>query len=147
MEDQDIEMTQTLIAFTSNIVEAYVANNSAELDEIPGLINNVYSALANLSAGAPQEEERPEPAVSVRASVKPDYLVCLEDGKKLKMLKRYLRANYDMSPEEYRERWNLPSDYPMVAPNYAEKRRELAKKIGLGRAPGQKRGRRKKTAE
>ena len=147
MEDQDIEMTQTLIAFTSNIVEAYVANNSAELDEIPGLINNVYSALANLSAGAPQEEERPEPAVTVRASVKPDYLVCLEDGKKLKMLKRYLRTNYDMSPEEYRERWNLPSDYPMVAPNYAEKRRELAKKIGLGRAPGQKRGRRKKTAE
>ena len=147
MEDQDIEMTQTLIAYTSNFVEAYVANNSAELDEIPGLINNVYSALANLSAGAPQEEERPEPAVSVRASVKPDYLVCLEDGKKLKMLKRYLRTNYDMSPEEYRERWNLPSDYPMVAPNYAEKRRELAKKIGLGRAPGQKRGRRKKTAE
>ena len=132
MEDQDIEMTQTLIAFTSNIVEAYVANNSAELDEIPGLINNVYSALANLSAGAPQEEERPEPAVSVRASVKPDYLVCLEDGKKLKMLKRYLRTNYDMSPEEYRERWNLPSDYPMVAPNYAEQRRNLAKKIGLG---------------
>ena len=147
MEDQDLEMTQTLIAFTSNIVEAYVANNSAELDEVPVLINNVYSALSGLSGGQPQEEERPEPAVSIRASVKPDYLVCLEDGKKLKMLKRYLRTNYDMSPEEYRERWNLPSDYPMVAPNYAEKRRELAKKIGLGRAPGQKRGRRKKTAE
>ena len=147
MEDQDLEMTQTLIAFTSNIVEAYVANNSAELDEVPVLINNVYSALSGLSGGQPQEEERPEPAVSIRASVKPDYLVCLEDGKKLKMLKRYLRTNYDMSPEEYRERWNLPSDYPMVAPNYAEKRRELAKKIGLGRTPGQKRGRRKKTAE
>ena len=143
MEDQDIEMTQTLIAFTSNIVEAYVANNSAELDEIPGLINNVYSALANLSAGAPQEEERPEPAVSVRASVKPDYLVCLEDGKKLKMLKRYLRTNYDMTPEEYRARWGLPADYPMVAPNYAEKRRDLAKKIGLGRKPSAGRGRRK----
>tara|TARA_B100000678_G_scaffold110538_1_gene92514 strand:- start:29 stop:472 length:444 start_codon:yes stop_codon:yes gene_type:complete len=147
MEDQDLEMTQTLIAFTSNIVEAYVANNSAELDDVPVLINNVYSALSGLSGGQPQEEERPEPAVSIRASVKPDYLVCLEDGKKLKMLKRYLRTNYDMSPEEYRERWNLPSDYPMVAPNYAEKRRELAKKIGLGRAPNQKRGRRKKTAE
>ena len=147
MEDQDLEMTQTLIAFTSNIVEAYVANNSAELDEVPVLINNVYSALSGLSAAGEQEEPRPEPAVSVRASVKPDYLVCLEDGKKLKMLKRYLRTNYDMSPEDYRERWNLPSDYPMVAPNYAEKRRELAKKIGLGRAPGQKRGRRKKTPE
>ncbi|ALG61927.1 MucR family transcriptional regulator [Citromicrobium bathyomarinum] len=147
MDEQEMEMTQTLIAFTSNIVEAYVSNNSAELDEVPVLINNVYSALSSLGGGATQEEERPEPAVSVRASVKPDYLVCLEDGKKLKMLKRYLRTNYDMSPEEYRERWNLPSDYPMVAPNYAEKRRELAKKIGLGRTPGQKRGRRKKTAE
>ena len=136
MDEQEMEMTQTLIAFTSNIVEAYVSNNSAELDEVPVLINNVYSALSSLGGGATQEEERPEPAVSVRASVKPDYLVCLEDGKKLKMLKRYLRTNYDMSPEEYRERWNLPSDYPMVAPNYAEKRRELAKKIGLGRKPG-----------
>ena len=147
MEDQEIEMTQTLIAFTSNIVEAYVSNNSAEVDDIPVLINSVYSTLSGLSGATEQEEERPEPAVSVRASVKPDYLVCLEDGKKLKMLKRYLRTNYDMSPQEYRERWNLPSDYPMVAPNYAEKRRELAKKIGLGRAPNQKRGRRKKTAE
>lgn len=145
MEDQEIEMTHTLIALTSNIVEAYVANNAAELDDVPVLINNVYSALSGLSGGQPKEEPRPEPAVSIRASVKPDYLVCLEDGKKLKMLKRYLRTNYDMSPEEYRERWNLPSDYPMVAPNYAEKRRELAKKIGLGRTPGQKRGRRKKT--
>ena len=134
MEDQDIEMTQTLIAFTSNIVEAYVSNNSAELDDVPVLINNVYSALSGLSGAGEQEEERPEPAVSIRASVKPDYLVCLEDGKKLKMLKRYLRTNYDMSPEEYRERWNLPSDYPMVAPNYAAARSELAKKMGLGKA-------------
>ena len=84
MEDQDIEMTQTLIAFTSNIVEAYVSNNSAELDDVPVLINNVYSALSGLSGAGEQEEERPEPAVSIRASVKPDYLVCLEDGKKLK---------------------------------------------------------------
>nr|WP_199803045.1 MucR family transcriptional regulator [Erythrobacter sp. YJ-T3-07] len=136
-----------MIACTSNIVEAYVANNSAEIGDVPVLINNVYSALSGLGNDAAKKEERPEPAVSIRASVKPDYLVCLEDGKKLKMLKRYLRTNYDMSPEEYRERWNLPSDYPMVAPNYAEKRRELAKKIGLGRTPGQKRGRRKTTAE
>ena len=145
MEDQDIEMTQTLIAFTSNIVEAYVSNNTVDLEEVPGLINNVYSSLSSLGGAGEQVEERPEPAVSIRASVKPDYLVCLEDGKKLKMLKRYLRTNFDMTPEEYRARWGLPSDYPMVAPNYAEKRRELAKKIGLGRAPGQKRGRRKKT--
>ena len=139
MEDQDIEMTQTLIAFTSNIVEAYVANNSAELDEIPGLINNVYSALANLSAGAPQEEERPEPAVSVRASVKPDYLVCLEDGKKLKMLKRHLKTAYNLTPDEYRKRWGLPIGYPMVAPNYAKHRSNLAKKIGLGTKPRKRR--------
>ena len=109
---------------------------------MPQLIANVHQALAGLDTNEP-EAPKLEPAVSIRASVKPDYLVCLEDGKKLKMLKRYLRTNYDMSPEEYRERWNLPADYPMVAPNYAEKRRELAKKIGLGRQPGQKRGRKK----
>ena len=132
MEDQDIEMTQTLIAFTSNIVEAYVANNAAELDDVPVLINSVYSALSGLSTGQAQEEERPEPAVSIRASIKPDYLVCLEDGKKLKMLKRHLMTHYQMTPEDYRAKWNLPADYPMVAPNYAEQRRNLAKKIGLG---------------
>ena len=132
MDEQEMEMTQTLIAFTSNIVEAYVSNNSAELDEVPVLINNVYSALSSLGGGATQEEERPEPAVSVRASVKPDYLVCLEDGKKLKMLKRHLMTHYQMTPEDYRAKWNLPADYPMVAPNYAEQRRNLAKKIGLG---------------
>ena len=132
-----------LITLTSDIVAAHVSNNNVNVDEVPTLISSIYSALAGLGEQQPQEEAPPEPAVSVRASVKPDYLVCLEDGKKLKMLKRYLRTNYDMSPEEYRERWNLPADYPMVAPNYAEKRRELAKKIGLGRQPGQKRGRKK----
>jgi predicted transcriptional regulator len=113
---------------------------------VPTLISTVYTALKGLGGTPAPVEERPEPAVSIRASVKPDYIVCLEDGKKLKMLKRYLRTNFNLSPEEYRARWNLPADYPMVAPNYAEKRRELAVKIGLGRAPGQKRGRRKKTA-
>ena len=144
MEDFQTDISETLITLTSDIVAAHVANNNVEVADVPTLIETVYSALSGLGGEKQQEEERPEPAVSVRASVKPDYIVCLEDGKKLKMLKRYLRTNYDMSPEEYRQRWDLPSDYPMVAPNYAEKRRELAKQIGLGRKPGQKRGRKKK---
>ena len=145
MEEFQADMSETLITLTSDIVAAHVANNNVEVSDVPTLIQTVYSALAGLGGEEQPKEERPEPAVSVRASVKPDYIVCLEDGKKLKMLKRYLRTNYDMSPEEYRQRWDLPSDYPMVAPNYAEKRRELAKQIGLGRKPGQKRGRKKKT--
>ena len=144
MQESHADVSETLITLTSDIVTAHVANNNVELADVPTLIETVYSALSGLGGEKVQEEERPEPAVSVRASVKPDYIVCLEDGKKLKMLKRYLRTNYDMSPEEYRQRWDLPSDYPMVAPNYAEKRRELAKQIGLGRKPGQKRGRKKK---
>ena len=145
MEEFQTDMSETLITLPSDIVAAHVANNNVEVSDVPTLIQTVYSALAGLGGEEQPKEERPEPAVSVRASVKPDYIVCLEDGKKLKMLKRYLRTNYDMSPEEYRQRWDLPSDYPMVAPNYAEKRRELAKQIGLGRKPGQKRGRKKKT--
>ena len=145
MEEVQTGMSETLITLTSDIVSAHVANNNVTLADVPTLIETVYSALSRLGREEVKQDERPEPAVSVRASVKPNYLVCLEDGKKLKMLKRYLRTNYDMSPEEYRQRWDLPSDYPMVAPNYAEKRRELAKQIGLGRKPGQKRGRKKKT--
>jgi len=136
MQDLQTENKETLITLTSDIVAAHVSNNNVDVDSVPALITTVYEALSNLGEEAEKEEERPEPAVSIRASVKPDYIVCLEDGKKLKMLKRYLRTNYDMTPEEYRARWNLPSDYPMVAPNYAEKRRDLAKKIGLGRKPG-----------
>jgi len=143
MQDLDNEMKETLITLTSDIVAAHVSNNDVTVDDVPALITNVFGALAALGEEAAPAEERPEPAVSIRASVKPDYIVCLEDGKKLKMLKRYLRTNFDMTPEEYRARWNLPSDYPMVAPNYAEKRRDLAKKIGLGRKPGSGRGRRK----
>ena len=143
MEDLEHDMKETLITLTSDIVAAHVSNNDVSVDDVPGLITNVFGALSSLGEAGEAEEERPEPAVSVRASVKPDYIVCLEDGKKLKMLKRYLRTNYDMTPEEYRARWNLPADYPMVAPNYAAKRRDLAKKIGLGRKPGAKRGRRK----
>ena len=136
MDTLEAETKETLITLTSDIVAAHVSNNDVSVSEVPELIANVFGALANLGNQPELVAERPEPAVSIRASVKPDYIVCLEDGKKLKMLKRYLRTNYDMTPEEYRARWDLPSDYPMVAPNYAEKRRDLAKKIGLGRKPG-----------
>lgn len=146
MDTIDNDMTETLITLTSDIVAAHVSNNSVAVEELPGLIQNIYGALASLGKTAEPEAAPLEPAVSVRASVKPDYIICLEDGKKMKMLKRHLMTAYNMTPEEYRARWNLPADYPMVAPNYAEKRRELAKKIGLGRKPGQKRGRRKKEA-
>lgn len=144
MEDSAIDMKETLITLTSDIVAAHVSNNNVEVSDVPTLISTVYQALAGLGGEAVVEVERPEPAVSIRASVKPDYIVCLEDGKKLKMLKRHLMTHYGMTPDEYRQRWGLPGDYPMVAPNYAERRRELAKKIGLGRKPGQKRGRRAK---
>ena len=131
----------------TRIVIAYVSNNAMLASDLDPLISSLSATLARLAVEQSERVAAMAPAVPIKDSVARDFIICLEDGKKLKMLKRYLRTNYDMSPEEYRERWNLPSDYPMVAPNYAEKRRELAKKIGLGRAPGQKRGRRKKTAE
>jgi predicted transcriptional regulator len=146
MQNIETDMNETLITLTSDIVAAHVSNNNVPLDDLPSLITNVYGALAGLGSVEPVKEEKPEPAVSVRASVKPDYIVCLEDGKKLKMLKRHLMTHYNMTPDEYRARWNLPADYPMVAPNYAEKRRELAKKIGLGRKPNVRRGRKPKAA-
>lgn len=124
---------EVLITLTSDIVSAHVANNNVNTADVPALITSVFGTLATLGEVVVIAEEELTPAVSVRASVKPDYLVCLEDGKKMKMLKRYLRTNYNMSPDEYRARWGLPADYPMVAPNYAEIRRDLAKKIGLGR--------------
>ena len=144
MDVTQADTNEMLITLTSDIVAAHVSNNSVSVEDVPSLISNVYGALAGLGQAAPVEEKALEPAVSVRASVKPDYLVCLEDGKKLKMLKRHLMTHYNMTPEQYRARWNLPADYPMVAPNYAEKRRDLAKKIGLGCKPGQKRGRKAK---
>ncbi|WP_121120112.1 MucR family transcriptional regulator [Croceibacterium ferulae] len=144
MKNTDTEHTETLIALTSDIVAAHVTNNTVHVADVPTLIQNVFGALQGLGASEPVAE-RPEPAVSIRASVKPDYLVCLEDGKKMKMLKRYLMTQYGMTPDQYRQRWNLPSDYPMVAPEYAEKRRSLAKSSGLGRKPGERPGR--KTAE
>ncbi|NBC35868.1 transcriptional regulator [Novosphingobium sp. FSY-8] len=137
---------ETLITLASDIVAAHVSNNPVAVEDLPSLITNVFGALANLGKETVSEEMPPEPAVSIRASVKPDHIVCLEDGKKLKMLKRHLMTHYNLTPEQYRARWNLPADYPMVAPNYAEKRRELAKKIGLGRKPGARRGRKPKAA-
>ncbi|QCI93773.1 MucR family transcriptional regulator [Novosphingobium sp. EMRT-2] len=136
MSEIENDMRETLITLTSDIVAAHVSNNSVSVGDLPTLISNVYSALAGLNPSEPAPEPAPEPAVSIRASVKNDHIVCLEDGKKLKMLKRHLATRYNMTPEQYRARWNLPADYPMVAPAYAEKRRELAKKIGLGRKPG-----------
>lgn len=122
----------TLITLTTDIVSAHVSNNTVAVSDLPTLIQNVHKALSVLGQPALQVEEKPEPAVSVRASIKPDYIVCLEDGKKLKMLKRHLMTHYNMTPDQYRAKWGLPSDYPMVAPNYAQQRRTLAKKIGLG---------------
>ena len=123
-----------LLEMTAEVAAAYVSNNVIPSDELPDLINRIHSALSTAGKAEPEPEpEKQKPAVSVRRSITPDYLVCLEDGKQLKMLKRYLRTNYDMSPEEYRAKWNLPSDYPMVAPNYAAKRAQMARDIGLGR--------------
>lgn len=122
-----------LLQLTSEIVAAHVSNNSVPSSELSGLIEQVYRTLESVGKTAEPEEDKPIPAVSVKKSIHPDYLVCLEDGKKLKMLKRHLKTAYDMTPDEYRERWGLPSDYPMVAPNYARQRSKLAKDIGLGR--------------
>ena len=122
-----------LLTLTTEIVSSHVANNTVAANELPHLIKQVYGSLAGAS-NAPRDSaaERLQPAVPVKKSITPDYVICLEDGKKLKMLKRHLKTAYNMSPEQYRERWGLPSDYPMVAPNYAAQRSKLAKKIGLG---------------
>lgn len=121
---------EDLLAFTTEIVSAHVSNNEIPAADLPKLVQDVYRALAGIMAPEPEVEQL-QPAVPVKKSVFPDYIVCLEDGKKLKMLKRHLKTAYNMTPEEYRTRWNLPADYPMVAPNYAERRSGLAKKIGL----------------
>jgi predicted transcriptional regulator len=122
----------TLLALTADIVAAHVSNNSVAVNDLPNLIQNVHSALSAISRSSSGPEPRPEPKVSIRSSVKPDYIVCLEDGKKLKMLKRHLMTHYNLTPDQYRQTWGLSADYPMVAPNYAEQRRKLAKSIGLG---------------
>ena len=132
LEHDDNGMTETLITLTADIVAAHVSNNSVAVSDLPALIANVHNALAGLGSPVAEPEVKQEPAVSVRASIKPDYIVCLEDGKKLKMLKRHLKTAYNLTPEQYREKWGLPSDYPMVAEEYAKRRSVLAKQIGLG---------------
>ena len=137
IHNENITSKEDMLELTTEIVSAFVSNNSISADRLPNLIKTVFATIGNL---APQEvvEERPKPAVPISKSITDDYIICLEDGKKLKMLKRYLRSHFDMSPDDYRKRWGLPNDYPMVAPNYTRRRSEFAKKIGLGRS-GRKR--------
>lgn len=123
-----------VLGLTVQIVSAHVAHNSVSSEAMPSLIQEVYKTLAGVGK-EPAEPEKPQPAVPIKRSVFADYIICLEDGKRLKMLKRHLKTAYDMTPEQYRERWGLPPDYPMVAPNYAKHRSSLAKKIGLGTKP------------
>ena len=139
------DISESVLGMAANIVSAYVSHNALPATQIPELIQTVYRSLADTgSAGAEAPKEPLKPPVPIRRSIMPDYIVCLEDGKKLKMLKRHLRTNYGLSPEDYRAKWGLPSDYPMVAPNYAKQRSEFAKKIGLGRKRTAKRGRPRK---
>jgi predicted transcriptional regulator len=122
----------TLLTLTADIVAAHVSNNSVAVNDLPHLIQNVHQALSGISPSGSATEEKREPKVSIRSSIKPDFISCLECGKKQKMLKRHLMTNHELTPADYRQRWGLSSDYPMVAPNYAEQRRTLAKSIGLG---------------
>lgn len=141
------EINVEILGLTTEIVSAYVGNNAMAASDVPAMIKSVYSTLAGLEKGEDAAQTELTPAVPVKKSITPEYIVCLEDGKKLKMLKRYLRSQYGLSPEEYKARWGLPLDYPMVAPNYAAQRSRLAKQIGLGRvsaASSTMRGRRKK---
>ena len=133
----------TLLTLTADIVAAHVSNNSVAVNDLPNLIQNVHAALSGISSHGAAVEPKQEPKVSIRASVKPDYIVCLEDGKRQKMLKRHLMTNHGLTPDEYRQKWGLSADYPMVAPNYAEQRRTLAKSIGLGTKRRKPRGRAK----
>lgn len=129
-----------LLSLTADIVSAHVANTSVGASELPALIKTVYATLAGLGAAAPVPEVKQEPAVPIKASIKPDHIVCLEDGKKLKMLKRHLRTHFNLTPDAYRAKWGLPADYPMVAPNYAKQRQSLAKQIGLGTTGRRRKG-------
>ena len=135
---EDVDTPEVLemevLGLTAQIVSAHVSKNSVPPDALPSLILDVYRTLSTVGP-EPQQAERPQPAVPVKKSVFPDHIVCLEDGKKLKMLKRHLNTSFNMTPDQYRERWGLPPDYPMVAPNYAQHRSSLAKKIGLGTKP------------
>ncbi len=143
MAEPDKTRANNILALTSEIVAAHVSNNTVPMSDVPKLIHEVHRAL--VSAGSiGQGTERPQPAVPIKRSVTSDYIICLEDGKKLKMLKRHLKTAYNMTPAEYRERWGLSADYPMVAPNYAKRRSSLAKEIGLGTKQKSGSGRRKR---
>ena len=156
-EAPTVETITPTVALTAKIVAAFLSNNAVTIADLPGVIQSVHRALSGVAAPGPTAvEEKPVPAVSIKKSVTPDYIVCLEDGKKLKMLKRHLSSTYNLTPDEYRTKWGLPPDYPMVAPNYAAQRSSLAKSAGLGRkappapvvgaAPAKRAGRPKKTA-
>ena len=122
-----------VLEMTAEIVSSFVANNPVPASALPELIKTVHTTIHDLASAAEGASNRPEPAVPIAKSITPDHLICLEDGRKLKMLKRYLRSRYDLTPEDYRARWGLPADYPMVAPNYAKRRSQFAKEIGLGK--------------
>lgn len=132
-QDQDLALDHNEIDLTAEIVASYVAHNSVPASDLPALINSVHQALKQLGRPVIHDSKQQEPAISVRKSVTPDYIICLEDGKKFKSLKRHLHTRYNMSPNEYRAKWGLPSDYPMVAPNYSAARSNLANAMGLGR--------------
>lgn len=144
MNDFDPVASERLIGLTTDIVAAHVSNNTVAVDQVSALIGTVYGALAGLGTDEEQVETTPDPAVSIRSSVKKGHIVCLDCGNKFKTLKRHLRTEHDLTVDEYRNRWNLNSDYPMTAPEFAAARRAIAVKSGLGRKPGQRRGRRRK---
>ncbi len=140
------ERDETLLTLTADIVAAHVANNRVTISDLPSVIASVHTALAGLGKAPDEPVEEPlTPKVSIRASIKTDHLICLEDGLKLRTLKRHLMSHHDLTPDQYRARWNLPADYPMVAPSYTEQRRNLALAIGLGKQSGAKKPGRKKT--
>jgi len=142
-KDLDTIDREEIVRLTADVIAAYVSNNELSPAELPELIRAVHASLGGIGGVEPAvPAEKQKPAVPVKRSVTPDYIVCLEDGKRLKMLKRYLRSHYDMSPEDYRAKWNLPADYPMVAPNYSKQRSQFAKDIGLGTGGRGGRGRR-----
>jgi len=133
---------EELLRMTADVVAAYVSNNALPTQQLAEIINTVYASLRSLDTDSDSKSEPLKPAIAIRKSITPEYLICLEDGKKLKMLKRHLRSTYGMTPDEYRAKWGLPADYPMVAPNYAAQRSAFAKKIGLGRGTGRQAGKR-----
>ena len=137
---QDNKPSGEILGLTAQIVSAHVSHNPVPANDLPALIQEVFRTLTNVGTSLVPELERPQPAVPVKKSVTPEYLICLEDGKKLKMLKRHLKTAFNLTPDQYRDRWGLPPDYPMVAPHYAKHRSSLAKKIGLGTAPRAKNG-------